>query len=723
MHRYGYTEECYFDYTLSPIVAADGSIGGVFNAVIETTYRFINARRNLTLQALLQRLNFPQTVKEGLRVVTEILEAAELDIPFFLIYSGAKQSDENPQLTAFSESGRKLAGVLWPKTDDVLKGESVVLQLADHPSIPLIESNYWSEALAEVCLVPLIRDDSLIIGYAVLGVSPRKRLDEDYLNFLDTVGLHTGTIVNNAYAKERSQEYEEELGATNEELTAINEELYVTQEQLRGSLERIEESEASLRFMLDAIPQHVWTATPDGVFDYVNLVMARDFGEMGKTVAEYGLRKFIHPDDIDESQQRWQNSLDAGIEYTMEHRLRMHDGVYQWHLTRALPFIEDGEIKSWIGTNTNIEQQKANEQRKDEFLSIASHELKTPLTSIKAFNQLMQRENDGEKLRNFIVKSADHVRRLEKLISDLLDVTKINAGKMTYNMEPFRFDEMLLDTVQAAQLAATGYDLEIKVNTEVMLTGDHLRLEQVINNFLTNAIKYSPDSKKIIIKSEIEEGEVVFSVKDFGIGIAKAHLDRLFERYYRVDNTAMRFEGLGLGLFISSEILRRHHGSFWIDSEEGKGSTFYFRLPLKQEVAHGELVLKSVHRYESKHLSIFYNAHQQWLEADWKGFQNFETVKEGCMAILDRIRKNNCGKLLNDNRRVLGTWSEASEWVGMEWFPLAEEAGLKYVAWIVSPSAFSQLSAQKSVDVKQGNIIAQFFTDSKEAEAWLSGVV
>jgi signal transduction histidine kinase len=110
--------------------------------------------------------------------------------------------------------------------------------------------------------------------------------------------------------------------------------------------------------------------------------------------------------------------------------------------------------------------------------------------------------------------------------------------------------------------------------------GDHYRLEQVLNNFLTNAIKYSPDGEKIIVDSKIENNNVIVSVQDFGIGIAKKDLDHLFDRYYRVDNTAMHFEGLGLGLFISSEILKGHKGRFWIDSEEGVGSTFYFQLPL-----------------------------------------------------------------------------------------------------------------------------------------------
>lgn len=220
--------------------------------------------------------------------------------------------------------------------------------------------------------------------------------------------------------------------------------------------------------------------------------------------------------------------------------------------------------------------------KKDEFLSIASHELKTPLTSIKAFNQLMRRTGDPEKLTAFVEKSAEHILKLEKLVNDLLDVTKINAGKLQYNMQTFNFRQMLADSIESVQPTTTSHEIILKTAIDVAYTGDRLRLEQVLNNFLTNAVKYSPNGQKVIVDAVLEGASIVVSVQDFGIGISQDHLNRLFERFYRVDNTAMRFDGLGLGLFISSEILKRHLGDFWIDSELGKGSTFYFKLPLNQ---------------------------------------------------------------------------------------------------------------------------------------------
>jgi hypothetical protein len=356
--------------------------------------------------------------------------------------------------------------------------------------------------------------------------------------------------------------------------------------------------------------------------------------------------------------------------------------------------------------------------KKDEFISIASHELKTPLTSIKAFNQLMLKTRDENRRTEFSQKVAIHVVRLQKLISDLLDVTKINAGKITYNMETFGFCEMLTTSVEGARHTAAKHEIILTTCPEIQYTGDRYRLEQVVNNFISNAIKYSPDGGKIIVEAKVEQGNIVVSVRDFGIGIAPDHLDRLFERYYRVDNTAMRFEGLGLGLFISSEILKRHHGSFWIESKLGEGSTFYFLLPLPN-ADENKRVIQSDTFYQDKMLTVSFDKIKGIMETDWTGYQDYETVKRGCLVMLDMLAKNKGDRIVNDNTNVLGNWSEAADWVSSTWFPMMEKAGLKYFAHVLSPSTFSQLSAKRSIDFMAGIVITQYFTDITLAREWI----
>lgn len=480
---------------------------------------------------------------------------------------------------------------------------------------------------------------------------------------------------------------------------------------------REQANENRFRFLLNAIPQQVWTAKPDGTLDYVNEVVSADFGDNADKVVSNGWQKYVHPDDLVPYLKKWVSSLQNNEEYLVEFRLKFADGQYHWHLGRAVPLIENGQISMWLGTNTNIDIQKNNEQKKDEFLSIASHELKTPLTSIKAFNQLMGRINDPEKVKGFINKSTQHISRLEKLITDLLDVTRINAGKMRYDMQPFNFGQMVKESIESAQLAAPDHHIVLQANADIEFTGDRLRLEQVINNFLNNAVKYSPNGKQIIVNSKLEQDSLVVSVQDFGIGIEQQHLSQLFDRYYRIDNTAMRFEGLGLGLYISADILKRHYGSFWIESEINKGSTFYFRLPVTHTKISVELSnIPLTHEYAE----ISYNAVKNWIEANWKGFQTIETIQNGCLSMLPLIASHPTKYILNDNTLVQGSWSEASEWVGKEFFPILEKAGVSHIAWIYSSSAFSQLAAQKTANVAIGNIITQFFTDRKSAEKWLT---
>lgn len=374
----------------------------------------------------------------------------------------------------------------------------------------------------------------------------------------------------------------------------------------------------------------------------------------------------------------------------------------------------------------NIENERLlllsqeSERKKDEFISIASHELKTPLTTTKAYIQLSQKiSNSSERGYNLITKAEDQLSRLEKLVADLLDVSKIQAGKMIYNIETFAFDRLLMETVGSLQLTTSRHQILIERCDQVEFNGDKLRIEQVLNNFLSNAIKYSPDSNKITILSEVRHGNIIVSVQDFGIGIDDNHLEGIFDRFYRVDNTAIRYQGLGLGLFISSEIIKRHGGSFWIESEPGVGSVFYFLLPLNGKLELNSLAGDDQTYYQSNYLEVRYNAEKHWLEANWIGYQNFESVKTGCLIMLDLLKKNNCSKVFNNNSEVVGNWSEAVDWVNEEWFPAMAEAGLRYFAWVYSKSTFARISARRTLEVVTGSITSHFFTDNELAFKWL----
>lgn len=470
--------------------------------------------------------------------------------------------------------------------------------------------------------------------------------------------------------------------------------------------------------LLDTLPQQVWTARADGKIDYVNGVIIRDFALDPDSPFGIGWQHYVHPDDLQECTRVWMLSLENGSEYQVQFRLKMADGQYLWHLGRAVPILENGEVILWIGSNTNIDLQKKGQEQRDEFISIASHELKTPLTSIKAFNQLLARTNDLERAKSYLQKVDTATTKLESLINDLLDVSKINAGKLQFNKSIFNLNELLKECCGNLQLSVTTHRIIFNEAEHINIYADRFRLEQVIDNLLSNAVKYSPHADVVNVTFKVEQESIIIAVEDHGIGIDSRELEKLFDRYYRSDNAAERFGGLGLGLFISSEIIKAHQGTFWIESELGVGTTVYIRIPLNETAVIKGSVAKGLN-YSNEYLTISCDDQQEWMEVNWTGHQHFKSVQNGGLQMIELLKSSGLKKVLNDNREVLGNWSEASDWAGKVWFPMMIEAGLQDFAWIFSPSIFAQLAAQKSFDVSDGKANVRFFYDIEEAKRWL----
>lgn len=393
------------------------------------------------------------------------------------------------------------------------------------------------------------------------------------------------------------------------------------------------------------------------------------------------------------------------------------DGVQQtcwFNFTYKPLYNARGKIYGILNMAVDISSMVNLQKQKDEFIAIASHELKTPFTSIKAYNQLLLKTVDpAGKAYIFAAKAHENSLRLGKLINDLLDVSKINAGKLVYEKHEFEFSEAVSESVDTVKHTSGTHRIIIEKSVNLNYYGDRFRLEQVIINFLTNAIKYSPDADKVIVRSEVLKDNLVVSVRDFGIGIKKESINRLFERFYRVDNTAMRFQGLGLGLYISSEILQQHKGSFWIESEPGQGSTFYMGLPLSPQE------LKQLETKSLSYLDLSFDETGDFLHADWKGFLTMESVKEGCMTIIHLLKEKGAVKILNSNIHVLGTWTETSEWMGKEWFPMLEEAGCRHFAWVYSNNTFGRLPVNKSMELISSSVQTKLFKDKNKGIDWL----
>jgi PAS domain S-box-containing protein len=234
----------------------------------------------------------------------------------------------------------------------------------------------------------------------------------------------------------------------------------------------------------------------------------------------------------------------------------------------------------------DITKRKALERRKDEFLSIASHELKTPVTSIKAFAQILESrfKKIGDKTSElYLSKMNTQLNRLTNLVNDLLDSTRIQAGKLELNIEPFRVTDLVDEVIENMQITSFKHKIFKKGTSREMVWADRDRTEQVLINLISNAIKYSPRSDKVIVHIVEQQDKIVVGVEDLGIGIPKNKISKIFDRFYRVDSKEGEFTGLGLGLYISAEIIKRQRGHMWVESSEKIGSIFYFSLPIEKE--------------------------------------------------------------------------------------------------------------------------------------------
>ena len=348
---------------------------------------------------------------------------------------------------------------------------------------------------------------------------------------------------------------------------------------------KLSQSEEKYRNLSDALPLIIFTANPEAEIVYCNDKLKNYLGE---SVADPIGEKFYHlshPDDVEELKEIWQEALRNKENFEAEHRsYNTFSKQYNWLLTRAVPiFGEDGEIVEWIGSSTNVNEFKLLEAQKDTFLGIASHELKTPLTSLKIYAQVLERvlkKAGDDKNAEYAHKMDAQVTKLNSLIGDLLDVTNMTLGKMQLNEENFNFEDLAEEMVEELQLNAPQ-KITFEKKSGGMVIADKNRISQVMSNLISNAIKYSPETKEIIVTTQLIENGVEFCVQDFGMGMPEDQKDKVFAQYYRVSGeTQTTIPGLGLGLYISAEIIERSNGKIWVNSILGKGSTFCFSLPV-----------------------------------------------------------------------------------------------------------------------------------------------
>ncbi len=267
-------------------------------------------------------------------------------------------------------------------------------------------------------------------------------------------------------------------------------------------------------------------------------------------------------------------------------------GLFYGHSSPAMFTAEHEELVSGVAAQAALalenarlfEKVEALNVKKDEFIGLASHELKTPVTSVSGYLQILERTlKDDNQSKGFVKKAVQQMNKLSSLIADLLDVSKINTGKMPFNFTSFELVHLLKEVRDIMQHSSSSHTLLLECQTdELIVQADRQRIEQVIINLISNAIKYSPNASKVVIHCLTAYGKAIVSVQDFGDGIPEEEQKLIFERFYRVKNTASHIAGLGIGLYISNEIINRHHGTLSVTSKPDAGSTFTFEIPVSE---------------------------------------------------------------------------------------------------------------------------------------------
>jgi PAS domain S-box-containing protein len=553
--------EAWFTFGLSAIRDEAGAIVAFFNPATETSQRIIAERDLQTARAAAERAErYLREVFAQAPAFMAVLHGKNHVFDFandaYLRLVGHRDVVGKPVVEALPEVADQgfvalLDEVLETGEPFVGRGIPVLLQSAENGTL--------EERFVDFVYQPLTNADGERVGIVVLGLDVTENV--------------------------RSRREIERLWHESETVR-----------------ESAQESESRYRFLANAIPAQVWTATPEGALDYVSDRTAKYFGKsVEATVGEQWV-SVLHPDDVARTMTRWRESLATGADYEIEFRLWSAEHQdYRWHLARATPQRDElGNIIRWFGTNVDIEDWKRAEAElkrltaeateanhaKSSFLAAMSHELRTPLNAIGGYAQLIEMGVRGpitEEQRVDLLKIQRSKSHLDHLVSDVLNFAKLGSGKIDYRIRDVGVQAMVNSVVEMVtpQLVEKSLTLApFEAGTDLCVRADDDKLRQILLNLAANALKFTPSGGTITFAVECTEKSVSISVCDTGIGIPAEHHERIFEPFVQSGRAlSSSDQGVGLGLAISRQLARAMHGELGVRSAVGEGSTFTLTLP------------------------------------------------------------------------------------------------------------------------------------------------
>lgn len=383
--------------------------------------------------------------------------------------------------------------------------------------------------------------------------------------------------------------------------------------QLRAARMAGEEQLQRMRAVADVIPHKIFVASPAGEIRYLSVQWEEYTGyEVGQLMSDTEkVAALLHPDDLAKARRVWARSFRRGNAFEMDFRIKDVNGEYRWHMMRARPVGgPDGEIDMWVGSTTDIDdfrravqdrreleikagmlmeqsqQLMELNQAKDEFISLASHQLRTPATGVKQYIGMLLEGYGGDvapgQVELLQVAYESNERQL-RIIDDLLKVAHVDAGKVALHPEATDIGALINDVVKEQSDTFHKRDQQVKFSPPrqpLVADIDPARVRMVLENLIDNAGKYSPHGRDVSVRLVNQLSEVRIAIVDQGVGIAEADVDKLFQKFSRVNNPlSAEVGGSGIGLYWAKRIIDMHHGTISVDSKQGEGSTFTINLP------------------------------------------------------------------------------------------------------------------------------------------------
>ncbi|WP_231460294.1 PAS domain-containing protein [Pedobacter sp. Leaf132] len=539
----GHIRETFVDYTYQPLYGEQGNRNGVLVMSFEITER-VNQNRLLD-----KYLKESTVLNESLHNLNAKLSASEARFKFFIekapVAIGILRSRE-----LIVETANEKILEVWGKTDRII-GLPLALALPEIKGQPFLG----------------MLDNVFTSGQPIHASEIRAMLEHE--------GFMKEIFFNMVYQpiKDHSEQVTDILVVASD----VTEQVHARRV--------VEKSEQHFKKLSDLIPAKIYNALPNGEVTFFNQHWLDFSGLDFEQMRASGYQELIHPDDLVLLQKGLDRAAQSGKAFSSEIRFKNIHGTYIWHLYVSSPILdEDQQITMWVGSATDIHALKEEEQRKSDFIAIVSHELKTPLTSMKAYIQVLQLKAKALAIP-FATQALDgaerQVLKMTEMIDGFLNLSRLENGKLRLDFQKTDAQQLVEGVIKEFQAIDETHHIQYLCDKSVYITVDPVKLGHVINNLISNAIKYSPIGSLITIDCTIDEHRFVFSIKDRGIGIPQQDLPHLFERFFRVEsNRTSTVSGFGIGLYLSAEIIRGHGGNIWAESEVDKGSIFSFEIPI-----------------------------------------------------------------------------------------------------------------------------------------------